>query len=50
MCAAGTNGPHTYSAVTTKGDLALMFVAAANDKQWPGSRERLIKAAESFRA
>jgi len=46
----GTNGPHTYSAVTTKGDLALLFVAAANDKQWASSKDRLMKAAESFRA
>lgn len=28
-----TNGPHSVSAATTKGDLALVFIAAANDKQ-----------------
>lgn len=28
-----TNGPHSLSAATTKGDLALVFIAAANDKQ-----------------
>jgi hypothetical protein len=28
-----TNGPHSVSAATTKGDLALVFIAAASDKQ-----------------
>ena len=28
-----TNGPHSVSAATTKGDLALVFIAAANEKQ-----------------
>jgi hypothetical protein len=28
-----TNGPHNVSAATTKGDLALVFIASANDKQ-----------------
>lgn len=43
-------GPHSYAACTTKGDLALLFVASASDKQWSGAREALVKAAESFRA
>lgn len=46
----GLVGPHTYSACTTKGDLALLFIASANDKQWMGSKTKLVKAAESFRA
>ncbi len=46
----GTNGPHTLSTVTTKGDLALLFVVAANDKQWPKSQEKLKKMVEAFRA
>lgn len=31
-----TNGPHSVSAATTKGDLALVFIAAANEKQVRG--------------
>eukprot|EP00878_Enallax_costatus_P002980 GHUV01003176.1.p1 GENE.GHUV01003176.1~~GHUV01003176.1.p1 ORF type:complete len:275 (+),score=73.11 GHUV01003176.1:193-1017(+) len=46
----GLVGPHTYSACTTKGDLALLFIASANDKQWAHSKKQLVEAAESFRA
>jgi hypothetical protein len=30
----GTNGQHTLSCCTTKGDLALLFILGASDKQW----------------
>jgi hypothetical protein len=46
----GTLGPRSYSACTTKGDLALLFIASATEKQWANSKESLIKAAETFRA
>ncbi len=52
MCCtvAATNGPHTLSACTAKGDLALLFVVSANDKQWARSQAKLRKVVESFRA
>ncbi|WIA18137.1 hypothetical protein OEZ85_009613 [Tetradesmus obliquus] len=46
----GTLGPHSYSACTTKGDIALLFIASANEKQWANSKDALRKAAETFRA
>jgi len=46
----GSVGPHTLSAATTKGDLALLFVASANEKQWAKSKDMLQKAVDSFRA
>jgi hypothetical protein len=33
---ATNGGPHSYAACTTKGDLALLFIAAATDKQVRG--------------
>ena len=41
---------HSLSAVTVKGDLALVFVAAASEKQWAKGRAKLAQAVESFRA
>lgn len=46
----GTNGPHTVSAATVKGDLALLMVAAANDRQWARSEATLRQMVETFRA
>lgn len=46
----GTNGPHTLSTCTTKGDLALLFIVAANDKQWAANEGMLRKVVASFRA
>jgi hypothetical protein len=33
-----------------QGDLAYLFITAANDKQWSKSAPKLKKMAESFRA
>ncbi|KIZ01701.1 PsbP domain-containing protein 6 [Monoraphidium neglectum] len=46
----GTNGPHTVSSVTVKGDLALLLVVSANDKQWAKNEGRLRAMVETFRA
>ena len=46
----GTNGPHTLSTCTTKGDLALLFIVAANDKQWARTEGTLRQVVQSFRA
>ncbi|KAK9814442.1 hypothetical protein WJX72_005984 [[Myrmecia] bisecta] len=46
----GTNGPHCLSSVTTKGDLAYLFVVSANDKQWAKSESKLREVVQSFRA
>eukprot|EP00877_Chromochloris_zofingiensis_P014811 jgi/Chrzof1/9584/Cz04g08120.t1_PPD6[v5.2] len=46
----GSIGPHSLSACTTKGDLALLFVVSANDKQWARSETKLRKVVDSFRA
>jgi hypothetical protein len=46
----GTVGPHTVSAATVKGDLALMIVVSGNEKQWARNEAALRKVAESFRA
>ncbi|GBF96037.1 hypothetical protein Rsub_08852 [Raphidocelis subcapitata] len=48
--AYGTNGPHTVSACTVKGDLALLFVVSANEKQWARNEGTLRKMVETFRA
>jgi hypothetical protein len=37
-------------ACSVQGDLALLFVAAANEKQWGRSRAALQAAVDSFRA
>jgi predicted oxidoreductase (fatty acid repression mutant protein) len=41
------NAPGAFS---VQGDLALLFVASANEKQWAKSKDMLQKAVESFRA
>lgn len=46
----GTLGPHSFSACTTKGDVALLFIASASEKQWANSKDSLMKAAQTFRA
>ncbi|CAD7697068.1 unnamed protein product [Ostreobium quekettii] len=46
----GTFGTHAVASCTTKGDLALLLVATANDKQWAKSQSNLRKIASSFRA
>lgn len=46
----GLIGPHTLSACTVKGDLAFIFLVAANDKQWGRAKGKLNKVVQSFRA
>jgi hypothetical protein len=38
------------SSVTVKGDLALLLVVSANDKQWAKNEGRLRAMVETFRA
>ena len=42
--------PHSVSTITTKGDLAFLFIASATDKQWAKSAGKLRKVVETFRA
>eukprot|EP00892_Ulva_mutabilis_P004759 jgi/Ulvmu1/2655/UM014_0109.1 len=46
----GTIGPHTLTACTVKGDLALLFCVSANDKQYARSKSKLNKMLQTFRA
>jgi len=46
----GILGRHSFSACTTKGDLALLLIASANEKQWSRSKFQLKQVMESFRA
>ncbi len=46
----GTNGPHTLSACTAKGDLALLFVVSASEKQWAAKQAFLEEVVDTFRA
>lgn len=46
----GTNGPHTVSAVTVKGDLALLLVVSATEKQWGRNEGKLRTMLTTFRA
>eukprot|EP00884_Botryococcus_braunii_P009120 jgi/Botrbrau1/18209/Bobra.53_1s0068.1 len=46
----GTSGAHAVTAVTTKGDLAFLFVLSANEKQWAQSSGKLKQLVELFRA
>lgn len=46
----GTNGPHTLTAMTTKGELALLFIVSATDKQWSRAQGKLRQVVETFRA
>ena len=46
----GTNGPHTLTACTVKGDLALLFCLSANDKQYARSKGKLNTMIKTFRA
>jgi hypothetical protein len=48
--ADGTNGPHTLSTATVKGDCALMLVVSANEKQWARNEARLREMPLTFRA
>ena len=46
----GLNGPHTVSACTTKGDLAMLYIVMANDKQWSRNAQMLRDLVDGFRA
>ena len=46
----GLKGPHTLTACTVKGDLALLFSVAANDKQYARSKKKIAAMVETFRA
>jgi PsbP len=46
----GLNGPHTLTACTVKGDLALLFCLSANDKQYARSKKKLNTMLQTFRA
>lgn len=46
----GTNGAHSIATITTKGELALMLVLSASDKQWAKSESKLRQVLETFRA
>jgi hypothetical protein len=46
----GLSGPRTLTACTVKGDVALLFCASANDKQYSRSKAKLNKMVQSFRA
>lgn len=46
----GLNGPHTLTACTVKGDLALLFCLSATDKQWAKSQKKLKQLMPTFRA
>ncbi|KAI8471276.1 MAG: hypothetical protein J3K34DRAFT_417665 [Monoraphidium minutum] len=48
--AYGNLGPHTVSAATVKGDLALLMVVYANEKQWARNEGRLRQMVKTFRA
>lgn len=45
----GKVGPHTLTSVTAAGELALLLVISANDKQWAKNQARLRKVSDSFR-
>lgn len=44
------NMPHSFTAATTKGDVAMLMIASANEKQWAASKKQLQAAVASFRA
>ena len=46
----GLTGPHHLVAVTTRADLAYIFVVSASEKQWAKSKATLEKVAGSFQA
>jgi hypothetical protein len=46
----GTAGPHTLTACTVKGDLALLFCLSANEKQYTRSKKKLNTMLKTFRA
>lgn len=46
----GLSAPHTMTACTVKGDLALLFVVSATDKQYARSKNKLSTMVETFRA
>eukprot|EP01026_Neomeris_dumetosa_P080897 TRINITY_DN90174_c0_g1_i3.p1 TRINITY_DN90174_c0_g1~~TRINITY_DN90174_c0_g1_i3.p1 ORF type:complete len:261 (+),score=24.39 TRINITY_DN90174_c0_g1_i3:51-833(+) len=45
----GTVGPHTLTCASTKGDLALLAIISANDKQWAKSQGKLKNMIDTFR-
>eukprot|EP01023_Acetabularia_acetabulum_P018109 TRINITY_DN1915_c0_g1_i1.p1 TRINITY_DN1915_c0_g1~~TRINITY_DN1915_c0_g1_i1.p1 ORF type:complete len:286 (-),score=42.17 TRINITY_DN1915_c0_g1_i1:252-1109(-) len=45
----GTVGPHTLTCASTKGDLALLAVISANDKQWAKNKDKLRSMIQTFR-
>lgn len=48
--AYGTSGPHSLSSITTKGNIALMLVVSADNKQWANAEGKLRKMVETFKA
>jgi len=48
--ALGSAAPHSITSVTTKGDLLLMLILSATDKQWAKSEAKLRQMSETFRA
>ena len=46
----GLTGPHHLVSVTTRADLAYVFVVSATEKQWAKARGTLEKVAKSFQA
>lgn len=46
----GLAGPHHLVAVTTREDLAYLFVVSASEKQWSKAKGTLEKVAGSFQA
>lgn len=46
----GLTGPHHLVSVTTRADLAYIFVVSATEKQWAKARGTLEKVAKSFQA
>jgi hypothetical protein len=41
-------GSHNLAKATAKGSTVVLFVASANDKQWPASQETLQAILDSF--
>lgn len=46
----GLTGPHHLVSVTTRADLAYIFVVSATEKQWAKAKGTLEKVARSFQA
>lgn len=41
-------GSHNLAKATAKGNTVILFVASANDKQWPSSKKTLQAILDSF--